>query len=374
MMFVLLLLMLVPATAAAGYYFVLTSFGWRTGATQAGVRSRSFAVLIPAHNEASGITRTLDSVQSQLTATDHVTVIADNCSDETAALARQAGANCLERFHESDRGKGYALAWAIPQLPAADVVLILDADCELGPQFFEHLEAKLNSGAKVVQAKVILRNGEQASVRVVVAVGCEIENAVSAGLERLGGTITLRGTGMAFTAEVLQSTPWTSYGLTEDAEYSARLEAAGFRVSFEAAAVVYGEIAPDLAAMTKQRRRWRASLFTSGVGLIHRWLGSKPLVLLQLLTTCLVAFATWLLSPDIWSTLSGLWAALLLILTAVVYLRAIRRAKLGGWRDFTSAPAVVFRLAAITLGGLFARQTTWERTTRLGEATSHPGG
>jgi cellulose synthase/poly-beta-1,6-N-acetylglucosamine synthase-like glycosyltransferase len=67
------------------------------------------AVLIPAHNESAGIEATLRCLQAQLRAGDRVLVVADNCDDDTAAVARDAGAEVIERIDAIHRGKGFAL-------------------------------------------------------------------------------------------------------------------------------------------------------------------------------------------------------------------------------------------------------------------------
>src|ERR1700722_10861091 len=71
--------------------------------------NRSFAVLIPAHNEALGIRDTIESVSGQLAASGRILVVADNCSDATAQIARDSGAEVLERTNATERGKGFAL-------------------------------------------------------------------------------------------------------------------------------------------------------------------------------------------------------------------------------------------------------------------------
>ena len=92
------------------------------------------AILVPAHNEAAGIAITLASILRQLTPEDRLLVVADNCDDHTAAIARAAGASVIERHHAQQRGKAYALAYGLQwlaQTPPA-IVICIDADCTLG--------------------------------------------------------------------------------------------------------------------------------------------------------------------------------------------------------------------------------------------------
>ena len=93
------------------------------------------AVLMPAHNESTGIEHTIRQLSPQLDSQTRLYVVADNCTDDTAARAQACGATVFERHDAEHRGKGFALAHGIEQLAAdpPDVVIILDADCELTP-------------------------------------------------------------------------------------------------------------------------------------------------------------------------------------------------------------------------------------------------
>src|SRR5690606_6586727 len=71
----------------------------------------NIAVIIPAHDEAAGISSTLAMLFEEVPPGTRVLVVADNCSDATAALAREAGAEAVERHDSNARGKGYALAF-----------------------------------------------------------------------------------------------------------------------------------------------------------------------------------------------------------------------------------------------------------------------
>ena len=92
--------------------------------------STRFGIVIPAHNEETILRATLDSCRAIDYPGDlfSVFVVADNCSDSTAELARQSGVACLERFDSDHRGKGYALAWAFPQVleSGVDAIVVLD--------------------------------------------------------------------------------------------------------------------------------------------------------------------------------------------------------------------------------------------------------
>lgn len=362
------LLFLLPATGACLYYFGLTTLGWRRPGNPQHCADASFAIVIPAHNEEHGLAMTLRSVFASNYPPEKlgVLVIADNCTDRTAAVARECGAICLERQSDTERGKGYALAVAIPRVLAGkpDAVMILDADCELAADTVQRFAAAMADGAEAVQAARVPRNPGDGSAALVSAVGSIIENAISAGRDRLGLTVALRGSGMAFTRNVLERFPWSSFGLTEDAEYAGVLTRAGVRVRFLADVEVRGEVPAEAAVLTQQRKRWRAALWGGGPGLFARWLASKPLVLLQLAVTVAVVGG---LSP--WAPLWCVgWAAVLVGLTGVVYVRALRRVG-AGLRGVAGAAGIVAKLAAVTVGGALDRGRAWERTKRVGETS-----
>lgn len=92
------------------------------------------AVLVPAHDEASIIGATLASIAPQLRPGDRLLVVADNCTDDTAQLAREAGAEVVERHDARLRGKGYALDFGVRHLTnqPPEVVIVVDADCQVG--------------------------------------------------------------------------------------------------------------------------------------------------------------------------------------------------------------------------------------------------
>jgi GT2 family glycosyltransferase len=369
------LVFLVPATVACLYYFALTAVGWRRVRPLPETQPvHAFAVVIPAHDEEHGLPATVRSVLSSDYPPDklRVLVVADNCADRTAEVARRLGADCLERHDPVHRGKGYALAAGLSHAAAggADAVAVLDADSELDPAALRGLDAALAAGAGAAQAAVAARGPAGSPQWLVSAVGAELDNAVSVGLDRLGGSAALRGNGMAFRRAALERVPWAAFGPAEDAEYGAALRRAGVRVRFAPAAVVWTSAPPSRAALLTQRKRWRAALSAGGAGPLGRWLASKPLVLLHLLltTATVAASAAWLPAGTAGWLLG--WAGALVGLTGAVYLRAIRRAGAwpGGPGAVLKAAGAAARLGWVALAGTAGRCGGWERTPRAWEA------
>lgn len=361
---------LVPALFAAGYYFLMVAVGRvRRRPPPVPIEWPALAVLIPAHDEETTLAATLASVRRSDYPSDRlrVLVVADNCTDDTAAVARRAGAEVIERFDEARRGKGYALEVGLAELLTGcpDGVLILDADCELPPDALARLSADLTAGCEAVQAARLPRNpGRPAAA--VAAVGSSIENAVSAGRCRLGLPVALRGSGMLFGCRLLERLPWRAYGLVEDAEYGACLARNGVRIRFRPDVVVVGEVPADAATLARQRTRWRTALWSGGpAALPGRWLASKPLVLANLAVTTAVVAGCAALLPAAWAKWLTAGLTITLAMTMAVYAAAL--SEVGSWRQVVPAAWLVVRLAGVTLAGVFGRPAAWERTRRLAE-------
>ena len=318
----------------------------------------TFAILIPAHNEETTLPAALRSVAALDYPPDRVRVcvVADNCTDGTAAVARAAGVTCLVRDDPWKRGKGYALALGLAHVleESPDAVLILDADCVLNPGALRAFDAELAAGADAVQSVVRSRNADDGPGGYVAAVGAAADEALAAGLDRLGLSVPLRGTGMAFRRHLLEAVPWSAFGVVEDAEYAGLLRAAAVRVRYCGEAVASSDAPVGLADLWRQRRRWRAA----GV------FGSKPLGLVLLA----VAAVAGLAAGFVW------WPATLVMLTGAVYLRAAFAVGFSRRRLalLFRSPGVVLHLGWLTLAGVAVRKpVTWDRTRRRGEPASH---
>ena len=116
------------------------------------------AVLMPAHNEEAGIEIALRSVLPQLKEGDRLLVVADNCDDDTATVARVCGAQVIERKSNQERGKGYALDFGLDHLAqnAPDVVVVLDSDCEAGAGMIDALVDQVARSDRPAQAIYLL--------------------------------------------------------------------------------------------------------------------------------------------------------------------------------------------------------------------------
>lgn len=249
---------------ATGYLLLLTAAAWTTRRQtrlpeQPGAR---FLILIPAHNEE----RLLPELLASLARLDYradmyaVHVIADNCTDQTAEVARQAGATVHVRSDSAARGKGYALNWGLARAQAAathfDAVVILDADSLLAPGFLRVMDARLAQGERVIQGYYAVRDpGGSWSVGLRYAALAAVHYLRPLGRTALGGSAGLKGNGMVFAADLLQRHPWSG-ALTEDIEQHTTLLLAGERVTFAPDAIVWAEMPATLRAARSQHTRW----------------------------------------------------------------------------------------------------------------------
>jgi glycosyltransferase involved in cell wall biosynthesis len=217
-------------------------------------------VLMPAHNESAVLHETLVSVMPQLTAGDRLLVIADNCSDDTAEIARAAGAQVLERFNNEFRGKSYALAFGVDSMrdDPPEAVVVIDADCQLQTGALDILAKTVARLDKPVQGLYLMHAGKESSVKVkIAAFAWIIKNQVRAlGQSRLGMPCLLMGSGMAFPWHIISRTNLAISALAEDYTIGGSLVAVGHAPVFCPAACVTSEFPSTDQVAYIQHRRW----------------------------------------------------------------------------------------------------------------------
>ena len=164
--------------------------------------ARKTTILIPAHNEAAQIKQVIETLLPQITERDRIIVIADNCHDNTAELARSTGVTVWERENLTERGKGYALDYAMQRIKddPPQVLVILDGDCLVQPKTIEKITCKAIATGRPVQATYLMEQPENPSLKDNISMfSIKVKNSVRLlGLNRLGWHSLLTGSGMAF--------------------------------------------------------------------------------------------------------------------------------------------------------------------------------
>ncbi|NET35953.1 MAG: glycosyltransferase family 2 protein [Cyanothece sp. SIO1E1] len=344
-------------------------------------------VLVPAHNEASGIAATLETILPQLEEPARLVVVADNCTDATAAIARQAGAIVIEREDREHPGKGYALDYGLqsmaPEPP--EVVIVIDADCQVENGAIEQLAQAAMQLKRPIQATYLMERpnhpGPKDSVS---ALAFMVKNLVRLiGLKRLGLPCLITGTGTAFPWSVISQISLASGNIVEDMQLSVDLAIAGHAPIFWPAARVTGRLPQQDEAATSQRTRWEH-------GHLQTLLTQVPILLkssLQQRRFDLLALALDLCIPPL-SLLVMLWAAAMGLALLVTTVGApwtasrvlgleglmILSSIVGAWAKFGRQDLPVLTLLAIPfyvlwkiplyLAFLIRPQTQWVRTER----------
>ena len=266
MIFQLLLLGLQLSLSFLVAYLLLLTFAARQAPRETSLpgvnQEHTFTLLIPAHNEELLLPSLLNSLKrlDYPASRFSIHVVADNCSDQTEAVARQGGAVVHARQNLEEPGKGFALAWLLQRLAQqgvdTDAFVILDADTLVSPNFLQVMSAQLGQGRQVIQAYYSVREAHKSwnsSLRY--AALAVLHYLRPQGRMVLGGSAGLKGNGMVFRAEVLKNHQWSA-SITEDIEFHMSLVLAGERVWFAPDAVVWGEIPAKLSHSESQHDRW----------------------------------------------------------------------------------------------------------------------
>lgn len=231
-------------------------------------KKRRFAILVPAHDEEPVIADTLDSLNKIAYPRDlfDIIVIADNCSDETAAISRGAGAVVFERFDATRLGKGYALRWCLDQIVDApkryDAFTVIDADTVVSSNLLTVMNAYLEDGSECIQCSDMVAPQPGTWSPEMTRVAFILHNhARPLGKLAIGCSSGLNGNGMCFSRKLVKTMPWNTYSRVEDLERYLGLAIDGIRVQFAPEAVVRAIMPSTPANAESQRRRWEMGRF-----------------------------------------------------------------------------------------------------------------
>lgn len=353
-------------------------------------------VLIPAHNEELVIRVTIESVKSQLTEKDTLLVVADNCTDGTSGIARDLGAEVIERENANKRGKGYALDFGVNHIKTMDVppevMLVIDADCIVEKGELKALASTCLRLNRPVQALYLMYAASSSPVQKLTEFAIVLKNWVRPlGFSRLGMPCQLLGSGMAFPWDLVQKTNLASSNIVEDVQLGIDLAISGYPAFFYPYTKISSHIPSSEEGVKSQRKRWEhghlSTILESGPILLYQGLIRRkgylialavdllvpPLALLVLLLLLLliVNFCFWL-SSDYLVPLQIVFSALS-IFTLTIFLT---------WRNFGKSiitfkelffvPVYLAKKIPLYFQFAFNRQDKWEKTSRKNDNNNNP--
>ena len=239
------------------------------------------AIVIPAHNEREVINQPLETLARQTYPAERFTVyvIADNCTDNTAEIARHfPSVQVWERTNVAERGKGYALDWAFSQLLAnnpesnnpenkkIEAFCIIDADTLVAPDFLEKMVPYLtpNGLPCAVQARYGVANSDESWRSALMGAAFDLVNHLRLlGSDNLGGFIGLKGNGMLFSRQTFEEVKW-GRSITEDLDYSLDMLECGFPIRYVPEARVTSAMPTGDKQAQSQRDRWERGALCAG--------------------------------------------------------------------------------------------------------------
>lgn len=362
-----------------------------------GIIIPTIAVIVPAHNESTGILHTLHSIGPQLKTQDSLIVVADNCTDNTAQVAREAfkfnatqwhsKLDVIERSNEHLRGKGYALDFGIKhcQQSPPDVIVIIDADCLTDHDAITSIAAKCMLEKKPIQARYLMRSPENTSIKIQIAeFAMRVKNRLRPlGFNRIGLPCQLMGTGMAFLWQDINNISLASGHIVEDLKMGLDLSSQGQYPVFYDEIEVYSYFPSANQGFVEQRSRWEhghmhvilqdapkvflqsflkfdLKLFSLALDLIV-----PPLALLTILNTTVMVVAI------IFYLVSGCMLPLTLAITANIVLFATILLAWGSvgkdilsFKQLLFLPLYLIQKIPLYIKFIVNRQVAWVRTKR----------
>jgi cellulose synthase/poly-beta-1,6-N-acetylglucosamine synthase-like glycosyltransferase len=350
----------------------------------------SYRLLIPAHNEAEIIGKTLAKLIAQLpySKPEHIILVADNCSDNTASIARTLGVTVLERHDTSQRGKGFALDFGIQYLKVnmpPQVLVIIDADCDTSKNSIISLINRVITSNKPAQMTNIMQVVDNASIKQKIAgFAWLVKNKIRPlALHNLQMPAILTGTGMAFPWQALETVKIGHGNIVEDMQLGVDCAINGFSPVFCPEAVVYSRFPEQATAEQSQRTRWEhghlQTIFQQVPVLLKESIQQKNWRLFALaldigvppLSLLVMVSLGGLIGLAVCSLLTQTTTALLVLLLSFSYFAAMLACV--WWRygqnylsaaELAGIPSYIVSKLSIYIAFIFKRQKEWIRTDR----------
>ncbi len=345
-----------------------------------GDRRPRLAVLVPAHNEERLVATTLETLQPELAEGDRILVVAHNCTDGTASVAREAGALVHEAADDGTGGKPDAVTAGLEALDQdpPEIVAIIDADCTVEPGSLEALARAAARTQGPVQGIYLFRAPEGSSgTNPVSKLALTVKNWVRPlGLHHLGLPCLLNGSGSAYPFEVLRKAPHGKGSIAEDYQLSIDLALVGHPTRFCPGARILSELPTQERTAYKQRKRWEHGhlqlfLRTAPRLLLRGFFGGNlPLFVPPLAFLVLFWLVAFLLGGLVWLAGEGSTAGLFVLAGGALLFLSILGSSLRflGLRETASilfrVPLYVAWKVPLYLAYLFNREKRWTKTSR----------
>ena len=355
-------------------------------------KNHKFMAIIPAHNEEAVVANLIESLKNQTYDSKlyDIYVIADNCTDRTAKVAKDAGAIVFERFDPEHKTKGYALQWFLKQKIEEnadyDAFFIFDADNIVDKNFIKSMNQKLCQGEDVVQGYRDIKN--------------PTDNWITAGYAlfywtmhrfyhlaryNIGLSTLLNGTGFMVRFDLIKPNGWQTETLTEDIEFSLKTIIQGKKVGWATDAIVYDEQPTSFKQSWSQRSRWTVGhmqcvkrytmelansvkehkTLTSLDGLLYM-IGTTPMLVLTVLlmvVNCIMYSANAMNNAEfIINIMNYLVPTLLLpVGTAILAMILDKKPIKSMVKGLICYPLFMGSWVIINIKCLFKRETKWEK-------------
>lgn len=314
-------------------FFIFVSIFRRTKQYRP-ARPHKFAIVIPARNEAVVIEQLIESIKQQNYPDEFIEtfIVADNCTDQTAEIARHAGATVWERFNKKYIGKGYALNFLFSKIlmlnKSFDAYIIIDADNILDPNYINEMNKAFSSGYRIItsyrNSKNFGRNWLSAGYSLWFLREAKFLNNARM---ILGTSCAVSGTGFLVHHEIIENNNgWKHFLLTEDIEFTVDSVLNDERIAYCSSAILYDEQPTEFSQAWQQRLRWAKGILqvfkAYGWRLLQKFIGSgcfanydMLMIVFPVIIFALVALILNLCAATIYAFSSG--SQLLLFLHSV---------------------------------------------------------
>lgn len=347
-------------------------------------------IVIPAHNEEKIIKDTLTKLKREIVSLSKVLVIADNCTDATASIAKSFGAKVLIRNSTDFVGKGYAIEAGVEYLKPFNpaVIIIFDADCEFTEGSFYTLTQRCIMEDAVIQSAYVMKSHAQATITTKVAqFAWAIKNITRPqGLAFFKINCQLQGSGMAFPARVLNNITFASGSIVEDLELGLKLTAQGEKIIYDYFSQVLSYFPTSVIGNDTQRTRWEHGHLSSITLLPKKFIKSlaqlkikscftifdamlPPTVLWFFIVVCCSFFFLIMMLFNIFIPFYLSIISLFILLLSLALVWFVMGREIIPLKDFGSL--YKYLLAKINIYKSFVknRQKSWVRTDRGGDSS-----